>query len=140
MDEYRIRNVAKVTAGTLEALARKLEGVDAETFLDEVGRYNEAVRTDVPFDGSVKDGRGTEGLELPKSNWANTIDAPPFEAYHVGCGITFTFGGLRIDPKSAQVINDDLERSEEHTSELQSLMRISYAVFCLKQKKTQPTT
>src|SRR3546814_5666972 len=32
------------------------------------------------------------------------------------------------------------ERSEEHTSELQSLMRISYAVFCLKQKKTNHTT
>src|SRR3546814_3128790 len=33
-------------------------------------------------------------------------------------------------------LNDDLkERSEEHTSELQSLMRISYAVFCLKKKK-----
>src|SRR3546814_1877769 len=32
---------------------------------------------------------------------------------------------------------DDLERSEEHTSELQSLMRISYAVFCLKKKKHQ---
>src|SRR3546814_5981838 len=34
----------------------------------------------------------------------------------------------------------DEERSEEHTSELQSLMRISYAVFCLKKKKTQTTT
>src|SRR3546814_3149992 len=33
-----------------------------------------------------------------------------------------------------RIINDNL-RSEEHTSELQSLMRISYAVFCLKQKK-----
>src|SRR3546814_8989260 len=33
---------------------------------------------------------------------------------------------------------DDRTRSEEHTSELQSLMRISYAVFCLKKKKTQP--
>src|SRR3546814_1165980 len=31
-------------------------------------------------------------------------------------------------------------RSEEHTSELQSLMRISYAVFCLKKKKTTPVT
>src|SRR3546814_7316055 len=31
-------------------------------------------------------------------------------------------------------------RSEEHTSELQSLMRISYAVFCLKKKKTQYTS
>src|SRR3546814_4000435 len=34
----------------------------------------------------------------------------------------------------------DLDRSEEHTSELQSLMRISYAVFCLKKKKTHNTT
>src|SRR3546814_4436808 len=33
---------------------------------------------------------------------------------------------------------DDMQRSEEHTSELQSLMRISYAVFCLKKKNTQP--
>src|SRR3546814_8728568 len=35
------------------------------------------------------------------------------------------------------VVGDDLARSEEHTSELQSLMRISYAVFCLKQKQSQ---
>src|SRR3546814_7715721 len=34
---------------------------------------------------------------------------------------------------------DNAQRSEEHTSELQSLMRISYAVFCLKKKKTKPT-
>src|SRR3546814_5233837 len=33
-----------------------------------------------------------------------------------------------------------VERSEEHTSELQSLMRISYAVFCLKKKKPKPKT
>src|SRR3546814_7247572 len=36
----------------------------------------------------------------------------------------------------ASVSVRDLERSEEHTSELQSLMRISYAVFCLKKKST----
>src|SRR3546814_2053746 len=35
------------------------------------------------------------------------------------------------------LVHDDLPRSEEHTSELQSLMRISYAVFCLKKKKTK---
>src|SRR3546814_2654170 len=34
-------------------------------------------------------------------------------------------------------LEHDFERSEEHTSELQSLMRISYAVFCLKKKKTK---
>src|SRR3546814_1750708 len=37
------------------------------------------------------------------------------------------------------IIPSAANRSEEHTSELQSLMRISYAVFCLKKKKTKPT-
>src|SRR3546814_4239551 len=45
-------------------------------------------------------------------------------------------GGLeRVQVKHQQVDRRDAERSEEHTSELQSLMRISYAVFCLKKKK-----
>jgi tricarballylate dehydrogenase len=44
----------------------------------------------------VKDGRAAVGLAIPKSNWANTLDTPPFEAYGVTCGVTFTFGGLRI--------------------------------------------
>src|SRR3546814_7910912 len=41
---------------------------------------------------------------------------------------------------SSHNLSDQFARSEEHTSELQSLMRISYAVFCLKQKKTQQQT
>src|SRR3546814_9310707 len=41
-----------------------------------------------------------------------------------------------VDP-AARVISVPAMRSDEHTSELQSLMRISYAVFCLKKKKTQ---
>jgi tricarballylate dehydrogenase len=49
----------------------------------------------------VRDGRRTEGLAIDKSNWANAIDTPPFEAYAVTCGITFTFGGLRIDARAA---------------------------------------
>jgi len=105
-DEYRIRQATRVRAGTLEELAGKLEGVDAAGFLDEMRRYNAAVRTDIPFDPNVKDGRRTEGLAVPKSNWANTIEDGPFEAYQVGCGITFTFGGLRIDPQ-ARVIDGD---------------------------------
>ena len=63
-----------------------------------------AVRTDAPFDPNVKDGRGTTGLAVPKSNWANPIDTPPFEAYAVTCGVTFTFGGLRISP-GAEVLD-----------------------------------
>ncbi|MFC7886327.1 FAD-dependent tricarballylate dehydrogenase TcuA [Streptomyces sp. NPDC057376] len=105
-DEYRIRQATKVTGRTLEELAAKLDGVDAEQFLRTIEEYNAAVRRDVPFDPNVKDGRSTNGLDVPKSNWANTIDEGPFEAYAVTCGITFTFGGLKITP-DAEVLDVD---------------------------------
>jgi tricarballylate dehydrogenase len=106
-DEYRIRQVTKVSADTLEDLVTKLDGVEAARALETIAAYNAAVKTDVPFNPAVKDGRGTEGLALPKSNWANTLDDPPFEAYAVTCGITFTFGGLRIDT-GGRVLDSDL--------------------------------
>src|SRR3546814_10741551 len=46
-------------------------------------------------------------------------------------------GSAQIAPRVGIVMADRQRRSEEHTSELQSLMRISYAVFCLKKKKTK---
>ena len=107
-DEYKIRQITKVTANTIEEFAQKLDGVNAPEFLKTINEWNNAVRTDVPFNPNIKDGRGTSGLALPKSNWANTIDAPPFEGYGVTCGVTFTFGGLRINTK-AQVLNTDDE-------------------------------
>jgi tricarballylate dehydrogenase len=107
-DEYRIRQVTKVTAQSLEELVGKLEGVDAKSALKELRDYNAAVRQDVPFNPNVKDGRCTENLKINKSNWANTLDTPPFEAYAVTCGITFTFGGLKINTH-AQVISADGE-------------------------------
>lgn len=111
-DEYRIRQVTSVTSSTLEELADKLEGVDSARFLATVKSYNDSVNQDVHFDPNVKDGRATLGIEPPKSNWANTIDQPPYQAFAVTCGVTFTFGGLRIDPKSAQVLSTDYEPIE----------------------------
>jgi tricarballylate dehydrogenase len=105
-DEYRIKRVTKVTADTLEELAGKLEDVDAGGFLAEIRAYNAAVQKDIPFNPNIKDGRCTRGLAINKSNWANALDTPPFEAYAVTCGITFTFGGLRID-RNANVIDID---------------------------------
>ncbi len=110
-DEYRIRQVTKARADTLPELAAKLEGVDPQGFLDTVRRFNDAIATDVPFNPAVKDGRGTKGLDVPKSNWANPLDEPPFEAYAITCGITFTFGGLRIDHQ-ARVVDGDLRPIE----------------------------
>jgi tricarballylate dehydrogenase len=106
-DEYRIRQITKETADSLEALVAKLEGVDADACLKEIRAYNAAVQQTVPFNPNVKDHRRTRGLDIDKSNWANTIDAPPFEAYAVTCGITFTFGGLRVDTR-ARVLDTDL--------------------------------
>ncbi len=105
-DEYRIRQVTKVTANSIEELAEKLEGVDPTGFIETVKAYNAAVETNVPFNPNIKDGRATTGLPVPKSNWANRLDEAPFEAYAITCGITFTFGGLRIDT-NAQVQSTD---------------------------------
>jgi tricarballylate dehydrogenase len=107
-DEYKIRQVTKVEAPTLEALAARLDGVDPQGLLDEVAAYNGAVDTTVPFNPNVKDGRRTRGLRVDKTNWANLLEAGPFEAYAVTCGITFTFGGLRITA-GAQVLDGDLQ-------------------------------
>jgi tricarballylate dehydrogenase len=105
-DEYRIRRVTKVASDTLPGLVAKLDGVNAERALATIEAYNAAVKQDAPFNPNVKDGRCTIGLAIPKSNWANTIDTAPFEAYAVTCGITFTFGGVKIDT-SARVIDTD---------------------------------
>ena len=103
-DEYRIREATKVTANSLEELATGLE-VLPDGLLKTVLQFNAAVR-DVPFDPTIKDGKGTVGLTPPKSNWALPIDTPPFVGYSVVCGITFTFGGLRIDTRG-QVLDTD---------------------------------
>jgi len=105
-DEYRIRQVTKYTSPTLEGLAQAIEGIDRNELLRTIAQYNASVRRDVPFNPAVLDGRCTVGLDVPKSNWANTIDTPPFEAYAVTCGITFTFGGLRVNER-AQVVDED---------------------------------
>jgi tricarballylate dehydrogenase len=105
-DEYRIRQITKAIGNTIEELAAKLDGINADAFVKTVEEWNKAVRTDIPFNPNVKDGRCTEGLAIDKSNWANTLDAPPYEAYAVTCGVTFTFGGLRITT-DGEVLNTD---------------------------------
>lgn len=94
--EYRIRRVTKVEANTLEELSEKLEGVDPAGFMKTVTEYNAACQDNIPFNPNVRDGKSTKGLALNKTNWANKFDTPPYHAYHVTTGVTFTFGGLKI--------------------------------------------
>ncbi|MBI4191446.1 MAG: FAD-dependent tricarballylate dehydrogenase TcuA [Betaproteobacteria bacterium] len=102
--EYRTKHVTKVKADTLEELAEKMGDVNREQFLKTIREFNAAVKKDAPFNPNNKDGKCTVGLEIPKSNWAQPIDEPPFEAYGVTCGVTFTFGGLKITHE-AQVVD-----------------------------------
>src|SRR3546814_3660514 len=67
------------------------------------------------------------------ANFAEQRDIFGFRRWRLFLGFEH-FASLTHDQK-----NDEGKRSEEHTSELQSLMRISYAVFCLKKKKTNLT-
>lgn len=105
-DEYRVRQATRIVADSLEELAGKLEGINANALLNTLEQFNQAVCEEVPFNPAVRDGRSTRGLSIPKSNWANPLNKPPFVAYAVTCGITFTFGGLQVDSQ-ARVIDED---------------------------------
>jgi tricarballylate dehydrogenase len=101
-EEYRIREVTKAEASTIEELARKLE-ISVDGLVKTVREFNAAVQPGT-FNPAIKDGKGTKGIALPKSNWAQPLDSPPYVGFAVTTGITFTFGGLHITDKG-QVLN-----------------------------------
>jgi tricarballylate dehydrogenase len=94
-DEYRAPGVTRVEAGSIRDLALRL-GLDPEALAQTVQEFNAAVQPG-EFNPAIKDGKRTAGIAPPKSNWAVPLERPPFVAYPVTCGITFTFGGVRID-------------------------------------------
>jgi tricarballylate dehydrogenase len=98
-EEYRGRHVTKVQSGTIEGLVAQMEGVDQAQLLATIAEYNAAVQGNAEFNPTTKDGLCTVGLAMPKSNWAQTIDTPPFQAFAITCGVTFTFGGIKINPE-----------------------------------------
>ena len=103
-EEYRIREVTKAEAPTIEELAKKFE-IDSEGLTRTVREFNAAVQPG-EFNPAILDGKGTKGITPPKSNWALPLDTPPYVGYGVTCGITFTFGGLRINTQ-AQVLDTE---------------------------------
>jgi tricarballylate dehydrogenase len=88
-----------VSADSIETLARKLPGLDWENVVQTVNDYNNAVN-DRAFDPSKRDSKSTQGITPIKSNWAQRLDTPPYYAFPVTCGITFTFGGIGITEKA----------------------------------------
>ncbi|MCP2333950.1 FAD-dependent tricarballylate dehydrogenase TcuA [Actinoalloteichus caeruleus] len=99
--EYDSEPITSAVADSLEELADKL-GVDRDGLMGTVREFNESI-VDVEFTPAVKDGRAAR-VDPPKSNWAQALDTAPFYGYPVACGITFTFGGVRVHHETAQVL------------------------------------
>ena len=97
-----------ITAGSIRELAAKL-GLDPDALEATVQGFNAAVRPG-SFDPTTLDDCRTEGLDPPKSHWARRIEMPPFHAYPVRPGITFTYLGVRVD-RSARLVMADGTRA-----------------------------
>jgi tricarballylate dehydrogenase len=71
-------------------------GVPASALETTVGGFNGAVRAG-RFDHTRLDDCHTVGITPPKSHWAQPLDTPPYRAYPLRPGITFTYLGLRVN-------------------------------------------
>ena len=105
--EYHFHDAHFVEADTLEELISMLDGVDGQAASATLDAFNAAVNDEVSFDPTALDGKNTKGLPLAKSNWAQKLDQGPFRAYPVTGGITFTYGGLKVDESGAVLTGSD---------------------------------
>lgn len=93
-------------AGLAEVL-----GLDGLAFARTVSSYNAATDASGTFDPRTTDGLRTLGLDPPKSNWARAIEEPPFYAYPLKPGLTFTYAGVGVD-ESARILRTDADPFE----------------------------
>jgi len=105
--EPRYSTSTPLVADTIEDLVEQLDIEDKKQALKTIRAYNEAAGgVEDGFDPTKKDGLRTKGLALEKTNWGLRLDSPPFYAYTATGGITFTFGGLKVD-EDARVIGTE---------------------------------
>ncbi len=102
-----------IQADSFQDMASQL-GIDAATLTRTIDQFNQAVQPGV-YDSTILDGSQTKGLRPNKTNWALTIDEPPFLAYPLKPGITFTYLGLKIN-EQAQVLNQNENPFENLTA------------------------
>ncbi|QYN36922.1 FAD-dependent tricarballylate dehydrogenase TcuA [Pseudonocardia sp. DSM 110487] len=93
--EYEMPGIIPTVADSVEELAAAV-GIDVDGFVQTVREFNSSINTSQPLDPTIKDGRSASVVPV-KSNWASAVETPPYYAYPVTCGISFTFGGLRGD-------------------------------------------
>jgi len=93
-----------IKADSIAELAGKFE-LDAAVLEQTVAEFNAAVRPGT-FDHTILDDCRTEGLTPPKTHWARKIETPPYYAYPVRPGITFTYLGTRVNKQARMVMKD----------------------------------
>jgi tricarballylate dehydrogenase len=102
--EPRYSTGIPIVADSLDELAAKA-GLPPSALLATVEAFNDSIDSGVEFDPFSKDGLSAKPPRQPaKSNWAISLDSPPYVCYAVTCGITFTYGGIKID-EDARVID-----------------------------------
>jgi len=87
-----------VKSDTLEGLATQM-GLDPQALRGTVDAFNAACRPG-RFHPTELDGVATKGLAIPKTNWARSLDTPPFYGYQLRPGVTFTYLGLKVDARA----------------------------------------
>jgi tricarballylate dehydrogenase len=102
-EEYDSQPIAGAQADDLGELAQAL-AINGDRLRRTVTEFNASI-VDRPFNPAIKDGRAAR-VTPPKSHWAQPLDTPPFYGYTVTCGITFTFGGIRVN-RHAAVLRPD---------------------------------
>jgi tricarballylate dehydrogenase len=93
-----------IRADSIAELAGKFE-LDAKVLEQTVADFNAAVQPGT-FDHTILDDCRTEGLTPPKTHWARKIEAPPYYAYPVRPGITFTYLGTRVNKHARMLMKD----------------------------------
>jgi len=92
-------------ATTVEGLARALH-LDPQALAQTVAEFNAATAGNGPLQIEVLDGNSTRGLAPKKSNWALPLDHPPFYAFPLRPGVTFTYMGVTID-ETARILEQN---------------------------------
>ncbi len=99
------REFEPLHASSIARLAQNL-GIPVDKLQATVDAYNAAVQPG-EFDPERRDGKRTQGINPPRSNWALPLDTPPYFAFPVTGGITFTLGGIKVDERARVIDTED---------------------------------
>ena len=100
-EEYQFYDARYEEADNISELLGKCNGLDAVAAEATLQEFNSNTKEAIDFDPTIKDGKLSISAGLYKSNWAQAIDSPPYRAYPVTGGITFTYGGVKISERAA---------------------------------------